>query len=103
MAFLGTFTVAALMFLLYITALCVLLALAGTAQLLTWVFRASKPAYEAGRAERPLSRKRGDITARRELEATRSDRRFASIARHCGVGEDAHWDVVLKAPVWRRH
>jgi hypothetical protein len=54
-AFLGTFTVAALMFLLYITALCVLLALAGTAQLLTWVFRASKPAYEAGRAERPLA------------------------------------------------
>ena len=53
-AFLGTFTVAALMFLLYVTALCVLLALAGTGQLLTWVFRASKPAYEAGRAERPL-------------------------------------------------
>lgn len=53
-AFLGTFTVAALMFLLYVTALCVLLALAGTGQLLAWVF-ASASVYEAGRAERPLA------------------------------------------------
>jgi hypothetical protein len=54
-AFLGTFTVAALMFLLYVTALCFLLALAGTGQLLTWVYRASKPAHDAGKAERPLA------------------------------------------------
>jgi hypothetical protein len=54
-AFLGTFTVAALMFLLYVTALCVLLALAGTGQLLTWVFMASKPAHEAGREEGRLA------------------------------------------------
>jgi hypothetical protein len=54
-AFLGTFTVAALMFLLYVTALCVLLALAGTGQLLAWVFNASASVYEAGRAERPLA------------------------------------------------
>lgn len=43
-AFLGTFTAAALIFLLYLTALCVLLALAGTGQLLAWVFNASSPA-----------------------------------------------------------
>ncbi|MDT4885079.1 hypothetical protein FQZ97_1212840 [compost metagenome] len=54
-AFLGTFTVAALMFLLYVTALWVLLALAGTGQLLTWVFSASKKADEAGRPERQLA------------------------------------------------
>jgi hypothetical protein len=54
-AFLGTFMLAALMFLLYVTALCVLLALAGTGQLVTWVFSASKPSSEAGRAERPMA------------------------------------------------
>lgn len=54
-AFLGTFTVAALMFLLYVIAFCVLLALAGTGQLLTWVLRASKPADETGRAELALA------------------------------------------------
>ena len=54
-AFLGTFTVAALMFLLYVTALCVLLALAGAGQLLAWVFSASELEYEAERAERPLT------------------------------------------------
>lgn len=52
-AFLGMFTAAALMFLLYGAALCVLLALAVTSQLLAWFFRASKPAYEAGRTGRP--------------------------------------------------
>jgi hypothetical protein len=54
-AFLGTFTVAALMFLLYVIALCVLLALVGTGKLLIWAFRAGKPAYEPGRAEVPLA------------------------------------------------
>lgn len=43
------------MFLFYVTALCVLVALAGTGQLLAWVFRASKPAYKAGTAEHPLA------------------------------------------------
>ena len=55
MAFLGTFTVAALMFLLYVAALCVLLALAGIGQLLARVFNASASVHEAGRAERPLA------------------------------------------------
>jgi hypothetical protein len=54
-AFLGTFTVAALMFLLYVAALCFLLALAGTGQLLTWLFRVSKPTHAAETPERPLT------------------------------------------------
>jgi hypothetical protein len=54
-AFLGTFTVAALMFLLYVTALCVLLAMAGTGRLLAWAFSVSKPAREPGRAAGPLA------------------------------------------------
>lgn len=42
MAFLGTFTIAALILLLYVTALCVLLALAGIGQLFAWVFNAKR-------------------------------------------------------------
>jgi hypothetical protein len=58
-AFLGTFTVAALMFLLYVAAFCILLALAGTGQLLSLFFRAIKPAYEAGRTGRVGGHARG--------------------------------------------